>query len=167
MTNEQTMPETDELTIEELRDEVEESIGNLVARLEHNFTPRLGEDVPEYPEVDGELFRETRSLVTKLTREEVEAHAQELAETLTKLDALERIVSSLKTPLKALDKALSSRKDALRSLVRRKERVDAVPCAHVLSADASRVEIIRLDTGSVVEKRKPKAGEGQTRLGGM
>ena len=157
----------EEYTIEEIAEEVAEKLQLVVMRIEATFAPKLDTEAPEeYPTVDGELHRETRSLPTKLTDEEVDQFGTELAENVAKINVLDNLLGILRDGLKPTQKGLDSRVNALSGLVRRRERIDVVPCAHVLAADASRVEIIRLDTGAAVETRKPKKGEGQTRLGG-
>lgn len=159
---------TERSAIEELAAELAEQIGRVVVAVEENFAPQLEVALDdEHPLLDGEVKRERRSLTTKLSREEVEASGHELAETVQKLAVVESLLDILRSGLRPTEKALTSRENALSGLVLRKERVDAVLCAHVLTSDASLVQIIRLDTGVIIDTRKPKAGEGQTRLGGL
>ena len=153
---------------EKLASELAEKLQAVVMAVENGLSPKLGSDETEVqPGLDGEVMRERRSLTTQLTREEVEAHGHELAETVQKLAIVEVLIDILKVGCKPTLKSLDSRENALSGLVLRKERVDAVLCAHVLTADASVVEIIRLDTGAVIDRRKPKGSEGQTRMGGV
>lgn len=111
-----------------------------------------------------EVGREPRKLTTKLTDDDVDDCVHDLAAVVTKAGAIEAVIALVRDGLRPLAKHLARTHADLVSLVQKRERTEQVECAFRFPAGAQLVDVVRTDTGAVIESRPPTAQERQQSL---
>lgn len=111
--------------------------------------------------------KEVRTLPVDLTEKEISFRAQRLAEVTQKLDDLDEKRRSQNQAIYREAKDLNAERRALTKVVTTKREVREVACEQRKDFDRNCIEVVRLDTGEVVDTHPMKAADRQAEIPGI
>ncbi len=111
-----------------------------------------------------QIRTERQFLQCKLTPEEQEQAAQDLARLLDDLQGLEEQLTSIKTDFKGKIEQCEANINVKKRLVRDKRELRPVDCEVQSNFTQCTVRVTRKDTGEVIEDRKMTGNEAQLKI---
>jgi HD-GYP domain-containing protein (c-di-GMP phosphodiesterase class II) len=106
----------------------------------------------------------TKMLPVKLTSEEFDAKAHELTVAMDSRKVLDSELQQVKDTFKSKIATADATVTSLHKIVRERAELRPVPCTEGKDYQRSRVDVVRLDTGEIVEWRPMTQGERQEQL---
>jgi hypothetical protein len=111
-----------------------------------------------------ELKSVTRSLVCKLTRDELLERADDLSSVVQQIAVEENRQTEVKQQLKSDMAALVAQQSKLASIVRGKEEFRDIDCRQTLDVERAMVSVVRADSGEEIATRNATVEEMQRHL---